>query len=374
MTIKFPNWLFTYLSLIYFSVTGLIALLYGLKGRDMVKSIYLGEAEGIFKKVNISGALPLDYYLERADWLVVGFILTLITVWMLLAIVAFPKPFSVLRDWLNRHKMHTFAIGFVLVAVSLLYPITFSALILTKLFFIWLGLSLMLISLPFIRSSIAAGRGVAATLLVVLAAYILFVFTGDGSHLIYAFDEDTFFENLQSVFLFFAGFLFLRIYIRKPRVGNRNLFYLLFALFFFLYGGEEISWGQRIFRFDTPEYLDNAQGETTLHNLRGIDANLALNLIMLVWGILIPLAYAFIPLVKTWLDELRFPVMPWTAFAATTLGIGIYMIDPGNMHLDEVRETFISIGFILFALEEFSRPKLLLRSRRYSVGKHLHQL
>ena len=47
-------------------------------------------------------------------------------------------------------------------------------------------------------------------------------------------------------------------------------FCLLVAGFIFLFGaGEEISWGQRIFRWSAPQYFmeNNTQQETTLHNL-----------------------------------------------------------------------------------------------------------
>lgn len=53
------------------------------------------------------------------------------------------------------------------------------------------------------------------------------------------------------------------------------------ALGYFLIAGEEISWGQRIFDFDTPkEYIDyNSQGEFNLHNNEKI-----FNKIYLVYG------------------------------------------------------------------------------------------
>ncbi len=46
-------------------------------------------------------------------------------------------------------------------------------------------------------------------------------------------------------------------------------FYIVFALGMFFIGMEEISWGQQLFGWKTPENWNqaNAQGETTLHNL-----------------------------------------------------------------------------------------------------------
>jgi hypothetical protein len=55
---------------------------------------------------------------------------------------------------------------------------------------------------------------------------------------------------------------------RDPREGRRVAL-LILALLMFVCAGEEISWGQRIFGWDTPEKWSamNAQVETNLHNL-----------------------------------------------------------------------------------------------------------
>ena len=52
---------------------------------------------------------------------------------------------------------------------------------------------------------------------------------------------------------------------------------LLLGLLLFVAAGEEISWGQRLFGVETPEYFkeNNLQGETNLHNLKinGVEIN-----------------------------------------------------------------------------------------------------
>jgi hypothetical protein len=50
---------------------------------------------------------------------------------------------------------------------------------------------------------------------------------------------------------------------------ERRFFYLILAFLMFVCAGEEISWGQRIFGWETPESWSakNAQSETNLHNL-----------------------------------------------------------------------------------------------------------
>jgi hypothetical protein len=112
----------------------------------------------------------------------------------------------------------------------------------------------------------------------------------------------------------FAGSLALG-YRALDRVKARTWLLLACAL---LFGAlEEISWGQRIFGWESPEWfqLHNAQAETNLHNLRfhGIKLNkwvfgkgLALVLVLYV-GIL-PLLYPRVARVRARIDALALPL------------------------------------------------------------------
>ena len=79
--------------------------------------------------------------------------------------------------------------------------------------------------------------------------------------------EDHLLENLTAIFLL-GSFLVLAVKFFRPAGLNRWLI-LAGALAFFVIGMEEISWGQRIFGWGTPEALAefNYQGETNLHNV-----------------------------------------------------------------------------------------------------------
>ena len=71
------------------------------------------------------------------------------------------------------------------------------------------------------------------------------------------------FYLLSFVFSIIIGIMFI-----KQKKNLFALLYLLFSAMFFFIAFEEISWGQRIFQFETPEYLaENVQNETNLHNL-----------------------------------------------------------------------------------------------------------
>jgi hypothetical protein len=90
--------------------------------------------------------------------------------------------------------------------------------------------------------------------------------------------EDKLIENLGAIFFFLASMLFFACFRLSSRRGKdsvqlrpkRNKFYLFLAVLFFIGCGEEISWGQRIFGWDSPKILHelNRQSETNFHNIR----------------------------------------------------------------------------------------------------------
>jgi hypothetical protein len=86
--------------------------------------------------------------------------------------------------------------------------------------------------------------------------------------------EDSLLEWGQFLFVFVATLLFARMGVQLLRAGQRGigLLYILLGLAAFFVAGEEISWGQRIFGWGTPETLDaiNHQGETNVHNIRWV--------------------------------------------------------------------------------------------------------
>ena len=82
--------------------------------------------------------------------------------------------------------------------------------------------------------------------------------------------EDGFVEWLTVVF-YFMSFIFSILIGKKIIKQKKNHFaviYFVFSITFCLIAFEEISWGQRIFQIDTPEFLEeNLQNELNIHNL-----------------------------------------------------------------------------------------------------------
>lgn len=113
----------------------------------------------------------------------------------------------------------------------------------------------------------------------VLLIYIPLTYTvlAMGNKIIAALvPEDHFFEIIGALSLFVTSFLFVYGFrVARKSLDTtwmsliKKLVYLGLALLFFFGAGEEISWGQRIFGFKTPEPLAqvNKQDELNLHNL-----------------------------------------------------------------------------------------------------------
>ena len=68
--------------------------------------------------------------------------------------------------------------------------------------------------------------------------------------------EDSYTENLTAILFFLVGILLVIVATTERRTFPRCI-YILGCVAFMFAAGEEISWGQRIFDFETPENLMN---------------------------------------------------------------------------------------------------------------------
>ncbi len=100
-------------------------------------------------------------------------------------------------------------------------------------------------------------------LVVICLSYSVFIFF-NVDEIMALGKEDGFFEDLTFGFFVFTAVLFSISFLR-----TKNIFLLGLALMFLFGAGEEISWGQRVLDFSTPDsmYNTNAQHEFNIHNL-----------------------------------------------------------------------------------------------------------
>jgi len=105
-----------------------------------------------------------------------------------------------------------------------------------------------------------------------LFIFLFFVFlkTFYPSFYDYSVQEDKVVENLQFLIFFITSIIF---FAKALRTRKANKLFAIFCFFasvcLFFIAMEEISWGQRIFKFGTPQKIEekNFQDEFTFHNL-----------------------------------------------------------------------------------------------------------
>jgi hypothetical protein len=114
-----------------------------------------------------------------------------------------------------------------------------------------------------------------STLIGLFLIILFHLFDRSSSTFTFLYKEDGLFESLTAI-LMIISMLFLGSAVlwlsKKPQQGTvyRYVkgFYILLMVVFFVYAMEEVSWGQRIFGWATPEFIEkgNIQNETNLHN------------------------------------------------------------------------------------------------------------
>lgn len=182
--------------------------------------------------------------------------------------------------------------------------------------------------------------------------------------------EDGFAESLQVIFYFLAFVIALFIAWRQSRAGEQLLavLYVGLALGFFFMIGEEISWGQRIFGWGTPETLAelNKQGETTFHNIHAVEVVFKwLQLVVGAYGFVLPLAVLRWP-PHPYFKKLTDAVVPHYTLMLYFLPMFVWrlfrnMIEvPDDFYFvvaefNEVVELILAIGFALFVVFQLRR-------------------
>jgi hypothetical protein len=147
----------------------------------------------------------------------------------------------------------------------------------------------------------------------------------------------------------------------------RSSFLVLMGAFFFVAAGEEISWGQRIFEWDSPEVMlkYNVQGETNIHNMFGYLADHLFIAGAFVFGGLLPLVCARWPALLRLLSRLGVPV--------GSVGLAVGVVFASLIHdwtigrlggpwigfrSAEMREALIGLSFLLLMIETLRMQRL----------------
>lgn len=158
--------------------------------------------------------------------------------------------------------------------------------------------------------------------------------------------EDGIIEYLTVLALFMCGFLcFYRASILGPFKKNLFIISLIGMGFVFVFGvGEEISWGQRLIGFKTPEFFlkYNTQGEFNFHNLRfgggtptdkGFRVNriifgTGLGIAVAIYFLILPVLYRKKESVKSLINRLALPLPRNYHILAYLLLFGLVQLIP----------------------------------------------
>ncbi len=139
---------------------------------------------------------------------------------------------------------------------------------------------------------------------------------------------------------------------------NKSVFglYLFLSFVLIIISFEEIAWGQWFFDFETPEKWKtiNMQGETTLHNIKGLQGNSELLRMLYGIGGIIAIGFSINPA----LDKVKAPpiLFSWYVIILFHAIIDYYfdfwdtnsVIEPSIQKTSELIELLIAISAVLY--------------------------
>ena len=176
---------------------------------------------------------------------------------------------------------------------------------------------------------------------------------------IWATYEDLIGEWCQTYFFLAASLISVRVAVQNT---HYRWFFILFALVALYVVLEEISWGQRIFGFATPEFLKehNLQGEANLHNIfTGPYSTLLKDALsvavaagLTAYGLLYPLGLSMRWRIACFLDAKGVaapPLMLWPLFVVAAY----FELKPLSFNEAEIAELLVAMAVAATALHYY---------------------
>ncbi len=216
----------------------------------------------------------------------------------------------------------------------------------------------------------------------VLPAVVFFVpylsrLGGIGADL-YLYGENGWIEILTVVFLLIAilfGMIFLLLH-QIPDHGWVQWWMVLLVLGSLYFAGEELSWGQHIFGWETSEYWQtlNDQGETNLHNTSPLFDQIPrtlLSIAALIGGVLVP---SYLYLTKRRLGVTSVHYWLWPTYACLPAALFSILVSWHekmyrileikipvvlDVRAGEVKECFLALFIMVYAMSIWSRSRNL---------------
>jgi hypothetical protein len=214
-----------------------------------------------------------------------------------------------------------------------------------------------------------------------IATLVIFALQLNRDIFRFLLQEDGPAEWLSAIAFILTGLVSFRIAIGRFKAGHawQAWLFIAVAVVMIFAGGEEISWGQRIFGWETPqELIDvNDQGETNLHNI-GIVLQLT-NLAMFLTGLYGTIAYVanrnlrfarrwdqgdylFVP--PFFLATYFFPILIFRIARMTVFTESNFTLN----RLGEWAEMVVAVGILLFFWLAFLRVTSPASSKPVAKG------
>lgn len=241
---------------------------------------------------------------------------------------------------------------------------------------------------PSVSADIMSRRNLSIEIIAIIITLISILTIASSSYFVFREEtlkrlaqEDGWVENLSAFNWFLAALLMLGLFVKQ-----RNVWLLLLGILFVVCLGEELSWGQRLFGFTTPEWIraNNFQGEFNLHNINFFDRRYGdkgfwsvmrdigrmFAIFWFTYGIVLPTLLKLSSRLRWFVRRIQLPVMPLTigAFFLINYVVFQYFEDHhakvcaywgwvNNANCSslpvEIREWYDSLLYLVFSVEVF---------------------
>ena len=180
-------------------------------------------------------------------------------------------------------------------------------------------------------------------------------------------EEDGIIEYSTAIFLLSVSIYLINKLLKTVKViSTKNIGIVLFSIIFFFGFGEEISWGQRIFNIETPQFFveNNLQSETNIHNLMigGVKLNKLIftNTLFFIFSfyfLVIPYLYAKSNSVKSKINKFSIVIPKYSqSIIFICSSIIIYLFD--HDRISEVWECLFAFTMLITSINPLNKQEI----------------
>ena len=180
-------------------------------------------------------------------------------------------------------------------------------------------------------------------------------------------EEDGIIEYSTAIFLLSVSIYLINKLLKTVKViSTKNIGIVFFSIIFFFGFGEEISWGQRIFNIETPQFFveNNLQSETNIHNLMigGVKLNKLIftNTLFFIFSfyfLIIPYLYAKSNSVKSIINKFSIVIPKYSqSIIFICFSIIIYLFD--HDRISEVWECLFAFTMLITSINPLNKQEI----------------